>query len=204
MGAGGRDVGEELTGRGFDRETATRYARAVAKGPVLVLARVEDDKADAVAEVIDAQGALSLEEAEKAGGKSGAGSEGTTLEVVQEEAEVRKQGVSQGAVRVSRHVTEKPFKETVTLRDRHVEVEERSVERGLSDAEARDAFAETTEEFVETGERAVVEKTAKVVGEVEVSQTVETHKETVEGTVRRADVEVERLQAAKGDKKAQR
>ncbi len=50
----------------------------------------------------------------------------------------------------------------------------------------------------------MVEKTAKVVGEVQVSQTVETHKETVEGTVRRADVEVERLQAAKGDKKAQR
>ncbi len=201
MDAGAKDVGEELTGRGFDRETATRYARAVAKGPVLVLARVEDDEADAVAEAIDAQGALSLEEAEK---KSGGKSEGTTLEVVQEEAEVRKQGVSQGAVRVSRHVTEKPFKETVTLRDRHVEVEERSVERGLSDAEARDAFAETTEEFVETGERAVVEKTAKVVGEVQVSQTVETHKETVEGTVRRADVEVERLQAAKGDRKAQR
>lgn len=200
MDAGAKDVGDVLTGRGFDEETANRYAKAVAKGPVLVLARVEDDKADAVAEVIDAQGALSLEEAEK---KSGGKSEGTTLEVVQEEAEVRKQGVSRGAVRVSRHVTEKPFRETVTLQERHVDVERRNVERELGEDEAQAAFEEKTEEFVESAERAVVEKKAKVVGEVQVNQTVETHKETVEGTLRRADVEVERLQAAKGDKKAQ-
>jgi len=204
MDAGAKDVGDVLTGRGFDEETANRYAKAVAKGPVLVLARVEDDKADAVAEVIDAQGALSLEEAEKkAGGKSGGKSEGTILEVVQEEVEVRKQGVSQGAVRVSRHVTEKPFRETVTLQERHVDVERRNVERELGEDEAQAAFEEKTEEFVESAERAVVEKKAKVVGEVQVNQTVETHKETVEGTLRRADVEVERLQAAKGDKKAQ-
>jgi hypothetical protein len=52
MDAGAKGVGDELTGRGFDEETASRYARAVARGPVLVLARVEGDRADAVAEVI--------------------------------------------------------------------------------------------------------------------------------------------------------
>jgi len=201
MGAGatGGDVGEELSRRGFDRDTARRYAEAVAKGPVLVLARVEDERADDVAEVIDAQGALSLEEAERRGD-----AKQVTLDVVQEEAEIRKQGVAQGAVRVSRHVTEKPFRETVTLEEKHVEVDRREVERQLGTKEAEAAFEEKTEEFVESAERAVVEKRAKVVGEVTVSQTVETHRETVEGTLRRADVEVERLQAAKDERKAQR
>ncbi len=43
----GQDVGEELTRYGFDHGIARRYARAVAKGPVLVLTRVDDDRADA-------------------------------------------------------------------------------------------------------------------------------------------------------------
>ncbi len=142
-----------------------------------------------------------LEDAE---GRRGGNAGETTLEVVQEEASVRKQGVSQGAVRVSRRVTERPFRETVTLTDRHVEVEERSAWRDLSDAEAEGAFQETTEEFVESSERAVVRKTAKVVGEVVVSQEAVEREETVEGTVRRADVAVERLRAAGGDGESRR
>jgi stress response protein YsnF len=197
---GGTGLGKELVGFGFDEDTAKRHAAAVEKGSVLVLARVEDDEADAVSDVIDEQGALTLEEAENRGRNSGA----TTLEVVQEEAEVRKQGVTKGAVRVSRHVTETPFSETVTLKDRHVEVERHSADRELDQDEAEAAFEETTEEFVESSERAVVEKTARVVGEVTVSQETEVRKETVEGTLRRSDVEVEKLQVAEGGKKAQR
>lgn len=198
---GGEDVGEELARRGFDNEVARRYAKAVAKGPVLVLARVEDDRADAVSELIDARGALSLEDAE---GRRGGNAGETTIEVVQEEASVRKQGVSEGAVRVSRLVTERPFRQTVTLTDRHVGVEERPARRDLSDAEAEGAFVERTEEFLESSERAVVRKTAKVVGEVVVTQEAVEREETVEGTVRRADVEVERLRAAGGDGQSRR
>jgi len=73
-------------------------------------------------------------------------------------------------------------------------VERRPVNRTLSKADL-DAFKESTIEITETDEEAVVAKQARVVEEVIVRKDVQDRTETVRDTVRRTDVEVEKLGA---------
>ena len=94
-------------------------------------------------------------------------------------------------------VTEKPVEEQVQLREEQVSVERRPVNRALSGAD-RDAFKEGTIEMTETAEEAVVSKQARVVEEVVVRKDVQERTETVRDTVRRTDVEVEKLGAERG------
>jgi uncharacterized protein (TIGR02271 family) len=116
----------------------------------------------------------------------------TTLPVMEEEMTVGKRAVQRGGVRVYSRVTEKPVAEQVHLRDEHVSVERRPVNRALSSAD-RDAFTDSTMEMTETDEEAVVAKQARVVEEVVVRKDVQDRIETVRDTVRRTDVEVEQL-----------
>jgi len=121
----------------------------------------------------------------------------TTLPVMEEEMTVGKRAVQRGGVRVFSRMTEKPVEEQVHLRDEHVSVERRPVDRALSSAD-RDAFKESTIEMTETDEEAVVSKQARVVEEVVVRKDVQDRTETVRDTVRRTDVEVEKLEAERG------
>ena len=91
------------------------------------------------------------------------------------------------------HVSERPVEQAVTLRAEQVEVEHRSADRKLKPEEAEAAFAETTVEMLGTSEEAEVSKEARVVGEVALGKRVEEHKETVRDTVRRSEVEVEKI-----------
>ena len=116
--------------------------------------------------------------------------ERTTVPVIQEELEIGKRVVERGGVRVHSHVEEMPVEEVVRLREEHIEVERRAVDRP---ATASDAFKEVTIEMTETAEQPVVSKQARVVEEVVVGKTAEVREETIEDTVRRQDVEVEQL-----------
>ena len=91
------------------------------------------------------------------------------------------------------HVSERPVEETVTLRDEQVEVEHRPADRKLKPEEAEAAFQEQTVEMLGTSEEANVRKEARVTGEVALGKRVEEHKETVKDTVRRSEVEVEKI-----------
>ena len=128
---------------------------------------------------------------------SATGGKETTLPVIEEEVQVGKRTVSGGGVRVYSRVTEKPVEEQVQLRKEHVSVERRPVNRALSGAD-RDAFKEGTIEMTETSEEAVVSKQARVVEEVVVRKDAQERTETVRDTVRRTDVEVEKLGAERG------
>jgi len=121
----------------------------------------------------------------------------TTLPVMEEEMQVGKRAVQGGGVRVYSRVTEKPVEEQVQLHQEHVSVERRPVNRALSSAD-RDAFKESTIEMTETDEEAVVSKQARVVEEVVVRKDVQDRTETVRDTVRRTDVQVEKLEAERG------
>jgi len=85
----------------------------------------------------------------------------------------------------------------VQLRKEHVSVERRPVNRALSSTD-RDALKECTIEMSETSEEAVVSKQARVVEEVVVRKDAQERTETVRDTVRRTDVEVEKLGAERG------
>ena len=123
------------------------------------------------------------------------GDDEARLDVVEERLKVGKREVERGGMRVRRVVTERPVEEQVTLRDETIRVDRQSVDRTLEGADSAndDLFTEKTYEFTETDEEAVIAKEAHVVEEVVVGKDVEERTETVQGTVRRADVEIEEL-----------
>jgi uncharacterized protein (TIGR02271 family) len=110
--------------------------------------------------------------------------------VMQEELAVGKRPVQRGGVRIYQRVDEKPVKEQVQLREEHVTVDRRPVDRPIG-AGDRDAFQERTYEVREIAEEPVVQKQARVAEEVVVRKDVDTRTETVNDTVRRTDVDVQ-------------
>ena len=119
----------------------------------------------------------------------------TRIPVIQEELAIGKREVQRGGVRVFRRMTERPVNEAVTLREEHVNVERRPVDKPASSADLA-AFKEGTIELRESAEEAVVSKTARVVEEVVVGKEVSQRTEQVSDTVRRTEVEVEQLGAS--------
>ncbi len=79
----------------------------------------------------------------------------------------------------------------VTLREEHVNIERRPVDRAATEADMN-AFQDQTIEMTEKSEQAVVSKTARVIEEVVLSKNVTDRVETVHDTVRRTDVEVQK------------
>jgi uncharacterized protein (TIGR02271 family) len=114
------------------------------------------------------------------------------LPVVEEQIKVGKRAVQRGGgLRVYSKVTERPVEEKVELRQERATVERRPADRPLGTDDR--AFQERTVEVTERREEPVISKEARVVEEVVVGKKAETHTETVRDTVRRTDVEVEKL-----------
>jgi len=124
------------------------------------------------------------------GSTSGAAS----IPVVEEQLKVGKREVQRGGVRIFSRVVETPVDQTIGLREEHVNVERHRVDQPINPGDAT-AFKEQTIEMRETAEEAVVQKTARVVEEVTVGKQVSERQQQVHDTVRRTEVEVERLGA---------
>jgi len=115
-----------------------------------------------------------------------------TIPVVEEDVRVEKREVDKGGVRISSHTTEEPIEEQVNLRSERVDVERRPVDRPATDRDL-EAFQEGTMDITEKGEEAIVQKEARVTEEIHVRKDVDETVETVRDTVRRTEVDVERL-----------
>jgi uncharacterized protein (TIGR02271 family) len=115
------------------------------------------------------------------------------IPIVEEQLAVGKREVNRGGVRVRSYVKETPVHEQVSLREEHVEVERRPVNQPLQAGTMGDAFQERTIEMTETAEEAVVAKNARVVEEVAIHKEAGQHVEQIDDTVRRTEVDVERL-----------
>ncbi len=111
------------------------------------------------------------------------------IPVAQEELRVGKREVGGGRVRVRSYVVETPVQEQVNLRQEHVNVERRPVDRPLSDKD--NLFRDRTIEAEEKREEAVVSKEARVKEELVVKKDVDQRTETVSDKVRHPEVEVE-------------
>jgi stress response protein YsnF len=185
----GDELMSEIAEHGFGKEDARGFAEAADEGKILVAARVPEDKLDRAVAIMERFEAASAE-----GRPAASGSE-ETVQVVEEEVSVGKRKVANGGVRVTSSVSERPVKETVQLREEHVEAERRSADRKLSADEAEAAFKEKTVEMMGTSEEAEIRKEARVVGEVSLSKETKERQQTVRDTVRRTDVEVEKIEA---------
>ena len=116
-------------------------------------------------------------------------SDDASIPVIEERIRIGKRETAHGRVRVRAYTVEEPVSETVDLREERVEIERRPVDRPLTDADT--AFQDRTIEAEEYREEAIVEKEARVVEEIELRKTSDTHRETISDTVRRTEVEIE-------------
>ncbi|WP_234855367.1 YsnF/AvaK domain-containing protein [Paracoccus everestensis] len=123
------------------------------------------------------------------GSQMGIRSDDETIPVIEERIRIGKRDTSHGRVRVRAYTVEEPVNESVDLREERVEIERRPVDRAVSGADV--AFQERTLEAEEYREEAVVQKEARVVEEIGLRKTSDTHTETVSDTVRRTEVEIE-------------
>jgi stress response protein YsnF len=201
-----------LTSAGVSREDAEYYAEAVRRGGVLVTVKTDESLSDRAADILDDAGARDVDERAKewrssgwAGPASGTSRSASTrrtdrdtaeteshIPVVEEDVHIGKRERVKGGVRVYSDVRERPVEKTIDLREEHVDVQRRPVDRPANMSDFN-AFQEGTIELRETVEEPVVEKVARVKEEVVVGKNVEHRQEKVRETVRSTDVHVERL-----------
>jgi len=197
--AGTGEISSRLVEAGYDEAKAQQYAEALQQGGALVIAEVEDDRADTALEALRRFGVLTpeaLQERTRGQGKP-SGQQTETAQVIEEELEVGK-ATTTGGKRLKTEVSEREVQETVALSDETVGVERSRVERALKPEEADQAFQERTVEMTETKEKPVVSKQARVVEEVALNKQSGRREETVGGTVRRQDVKVEEIDRKSG------
>lgn len=176
------------------------YDEAVRRGGFLLTVNSDDQQADRVRQLLEGSDAVDMDEREREIRASGfvppapaaaAGAADEVIPVVEERLTVGKRQVDRGGVRVRAYTVETPVQESVDLRTERVEVERRPVGGSVADAES--LFQERTLELSETAEEAVVGKSARVVEEVSLAKEVGQRTETIQDTVRRTEVEVERV-----------
>jgi len=199
------------------------YAEGIHRGHIMLVVRGPADEQDRIISLLESQHPLDVEThaaqwrqsgwsgmyAAGAGSQtqqasSGLATSGTAgrgreevIPVYEEQLRVGKREVGRGSVRVRSYVVETPVQEQVRLHEERVEVERRPVDRPATTADAgADAFRERTIEVTATAEEAVVSKEARVKEEIVVRKEAEERTETVSGTVRRTEVEVDDDRAA--------
>ena len=118
-------------------------------------------------------------------------SDQVVIPIVEEDISVGKRQVQGGGASIHTGVVETPVNQDVTLREEHVTVDRRPVDRAATDADL--AFKGGSFDVIETDEEAVVAKNARVVEEVVVGKTATERTETIHDTVRRTEVDVEDL-----------
>jgi uncharacterized protein (TIGR02271 family) len=202
---------------GSDDEEHGHYAEAVRRGNAVVCVTAPSEQLDQAVEIMNSGGAVDIDRRVAAYRETGyerhdptappysydeaikereryrgADQQGGSIPVVEEELQVGKRAVQRGGVRVYSHTVERPVEENITLREEHVRVERRPADRPLESgdkARMRDQSIEVTE----MAEEPVVNKRARVREEVVVGKETTERTEKIRDTVRRTEVEVERL-----------
>jgi len=201
-----------LFGREIQQHEAALYGRSVDAGGAVLTVRVpETDIARATAILNAHQSVDILKRAEQEGlirevltkkaaevapaaatlaaGSLAPGEE--ILALAEEQINVGKRIVQEGATRIRRFVTEKPVEAQVTLHEEHARV----VRRAIADPNyiRNIDWTDKTIEIAESAEEPVVTKSAHVTEEVVVQREGSDHVTTVRDKVRRQQVEVEHV-----------
>lgn len=219
IGAATGGIVGALVDLGIPDEEAHIYSESIRRGNVLVVAQVPDSQVDRAAQIMERGGLVDLDRSAQGwraegwrgfdvnageyrrqtidtpntgGTRTRSGKDEETFEVVEEDIKVGKRAVQEGGVRVRSYVHEVPVEEEVRLRSEEVHVDRRPVNRPATAADLEN-FREGTVEMTEMHEEAVVSKDARVVEEVNIRKDVDERVERVQDTVRRTEVEVEKI-----------
>jgi uncharacterized protein (TIGR02271 family) len=198
----GTQLNSQIAYLGASPEEARFWSQGVQNGGTLLTLQTTQDRAEEAMDIMERFSVAQIEEQNLQGvtqstvqstARQSAPVQGeTTIPIVEEQIQVGKREVQRGGVRVFTHVTDRPVEENVQLREEHVTVERRPVDRPVTEAD-RAAFQQGTIEVTERAEEAVVSKQARVVEELVVGKEATERTETVRDTVRRTEVEVEEL-----------
>lgn len=217
---------ERLFGADDETDDRTHYTNAVERGHYVVSVDTDEANRSRVADIMERHNAVDIERqdtgttdyvgttppAQYAGTPPPASYTETTsqsvrgsnpvageqaIPVVQEDLQVDKRAVQRGGVRIYTRSQEQPVEEQVTLRDEHVSVDRRPVNRPVTSADQQ-MLRDQTIEVTEMTEEPVIKKTARVVEEVVIGKEATERTQTVRDTVRKQQVEVEQIDAQRG------
>jgi uncharacterized protein (TIGR02271 family) len=199
-----------LFGENVWEHEAAVYGDTLDKGGAILAARVPGEKVASVMALLDVHQPLDVHAvAAKIGEKipveakalvtppilKADAKDAETLRLAEEQLNVGKRAFETGTTRIRRYVTERPVEAQVTLHEEHAELVRTAIKDPsyVADIDWSDKAYEVTE----TAERAVVSKSARVVEEVTLRKAGTDRVETVKDTVRRQQVEVEKVDATK-------
>jgi len=192
------------------------YAEAVRRGNAIVCVTARQEQIDRAVSIMNAAGAVdidrhvehyrktgyerhdpsaapySYEEANRERERLREANSSASVPVVEEELQVGKRTVQRGGVRVHSRVIEEPVKENVELREEHVRVERRPVDRPVEPGDI-DRMRDQNVEITEVVEEPVVQKRARVREEVVVDKETSRRTEQVKDNVRHTEVDIEKL-----------
>jgi uncharacterized protein (TIGR02271 family) len=199
---------QRLFGRSISDQESTVYRRAIDSGGAVLTLRAADTEVDRAMKILNGHGPKDLYDRSGTSLTSAAPRTGTArtdlgeeqvLRLAEEQLDVGKRQVATGKSRIRRFVIEKPVEQQVTLHEEHCEVARRAVTdpKLAQDIDWKDQTLEVTE----TSEQAVVSKTARIAEEVVIRRRGSDRVETVRDTVRRQQIEVERVPDVRSDLK---
>ena len=184
---------------GDDETTASNYTYAASDADAILTVHADSpERAELARDIMDRNGSIDVDERGDRYSTGSAGRDtrniksGTKIPVVEERLDVSKREVERGGARLRSRIVEKPVEEHIRLREEHVTVNRRPVDREVT-AGDMDRFQPGEMEITEHAEVPVVGKTARVVEEVEVGKQVTERDETIRDTVRGTKVDVEDL-----------
>ncbi len=178
-------------------EEARTYSEVASRGSVVTVHTTSPEESERAAQVLDRFGAIDANErARDYRSKEATGAtnksrtaDSDSIPVIEEELEVGKREVETGRVQLRSRIIERPVEETLRLREEHVNVERTPVDRPATDADFRN-FKEGETEITEHAEKAVVNKEARVVEEVNLNKETKDRERVVRDSVRKTDVDV--------------
>ena len=196
---------------GGDNDEADTYAQVTRSGHSVVTVHADTaEQAHKAADILDDAGALDVDSKAAEYGvnnsytagrqeKQQDQTDGMKAEVIEETLQVGKRTEQTGGVRLRSRIVEKPVEASVRLREEHVTVQRKPVNRPATEADFK-TFKEGDVTLTESAERAVVAKEAHVVEEVSLGKQVTEREETIHETVRNTEVDVEQIpgQSASG------
>jgi uncharacterized protein (TIGR02271 family) len=185
------------------------FAEGMSRGGITLAVSVDEATHAQAAQILESSGAINIDEREaewRSAGWTGYAADTTaataaparstelvdedgTIQIVEEQLRVGKRATEGGHVRVRSYVREVPVEAEVELRNQHVTIERRPVDRPATASDF--STGERTIEAVERREEAVVAKEARVVEEIGLREQTEVQHQTVHDTVRKTEVEVE-------------
>lgn len=165
-------------------EDSHSYEEGMRRGGYLLCARVDEDRADEAIRILDESDSVDLDERESnwrsegwspyrsaAAGSAGLRQDDRTvaeerIPIVEEQLRAGKREVERGGARVRSYVRETPVSEQVNLREEHVRVERRPVDRAVSQSELDSGMMQDRQiDLTEISEEAVVRHSEVEVGE---------------------------------------